>query len=293
MIEIPMKKPPMRLLASCLLALAGLLPWHPAPAAESLDSCAGFIDAVPATITRQGTWCLRHDLSTAVASGAAITVAANNVAIDCNHFKLGGLAAGDGSTTVGIKATNRQNASVRHCAIRGFHTGIDLTGSGGGHLVEDNRIDQSLVYGIRVSGDHNRVHGNRVFDTGGVAVSSIYAIWGTADMIDNIVSGMTTTYAGSDPQLYGIFFFGNGTRAHGNRVRGQRVANTNAEATGVRAGGVRQSISGNHVAVVPAGEGWGLVGAGAGTTFCRDNHVAGYVFDGLRDCDDKGGNAIH
>ena len=45
--------------------------------------------------------------------------------------------------------------------------------------------------------------------------------------------------------------------------------------------------------VVPAGEGWGLVGAGAGTTFCRDNHVAGYVFDGLRDCDDKGGNAIH
>jgi len=288
-----MRKPPMRPFSNGLLALVALLPWQAATAAESLDSCAGFIDAVPATITHQGTWCLRGDLSTSMASGAAITIATNNVTIDCNHFKLGGLAAGAGSTTVGIQATNRQNASVRHCAIRGFHTGIDLAGSGGGHLVEDNRIDQSLVFGIRVSGDHNRVQGNRVFDTGGVAVGAIYGIWGSADMVDNIVAGMTTSYVGSDPQLYGIFFFGDGTRAHGNRVRGQRVANTAAEATGIRAGSLRQSISGNHVAVVPAGEGWGLVGAGAGSTFCRDNHVAGYTFDGLRDCDDKGGNAVH
>ena len=43
--------------------------------AETLGSCAGFIDSVPATITTQGTWCLRKDLSTSIASGAAITVA--------------------------------------------------------------------------------------------------------------------------------------------------------------------------------------------------------------------------
>ena len=52
-------------------------------AAQSYDSCAGFIDSLPATITTQGTWCLRGDLATSVTSGNAITIATNNVTIDC------------------------------------------------------------------------------------------------------------------------------------------------------------------------------------------------------------------
>jgi hypothetical protein len=86
------------LLGLLLWVVAILLAWPwivpPAQAAESYDNCSGYIDSVPAVIATQGTWCLRKDLSTAQTSGNAIEIAANNVVIDCNDFKLGGLAAG-------------------------------------------------------------------------------------------------------------------------------------------------------------------------------------------------------
>src|SRR5690606_35329103 len=83
---------------------------RPAAAAESFDNCSGFIDSVPAVIATQGVWCLRGNLATNIGSGgsSAITIAANNVTIDCNHFKLGGLAAGNGSQADGIHASDRQ-----------------------------------------------------------------------------------------------------------------------------------------------------------------------------------------
>ena len=125
---------PYRLLAAALL-LAGLLPVSPARSAESYDACTGFIDSVPATITTQGVWCLRKDLSTNIASGSAIAISVNNVTVDCNGFKLGGLAAGNGSVANGIYAVNRQNATVRNCNIRGFFTGIDVVYDVG-HVIE-------------------------------------------------------------------------------------------------------------------------------------------------------------
>src|SRR5690606_24652633 len=87
---------------AALLLLGGLAATQPARAAQSYDACTGFIDSVPATISTQGVWCLRKDLSTNITSGNAITIATNNVTIDCNDFKLGGLAAGNGSNAFGI-----------------------------------------------------------------------------------------------------------------------------------------------------------------------------------------------
>src|SRR5690606_12207512 len=118
-----------------------------ANAARSYDNCTGFIDSLPTTISTQGVWCLRKNLGTAIISGAAIIIDANNVTIDCNDFKLGGLAAGDASVASGIYAQNRHNAVVRHCSVRGFNYGIRLDG-GAGHLVEDNRLDNNLFTGI-------------------------------------------------------------------------------------------------------------------------------------------------
>src|SRR5262249_32808085 len=60
----------------------------PASAAESYDSCIGFIDAVPATITTQGTWCLRHNLSTSATGIHAIEIQNSNVTIDCNGLMV-------------------------------------------------------------------------------------------------------------------------------------------------------------------------------------------------------------
>src|SRR5690606_14004821 len=98
-----------RLLAALLLRGGLLAAPSPANAAETYNTCAGFIDSVPATISKQGVWCLRKNLTTNVTLGYAITIATNTATIDCNGFKIGGLAAGNGAVTAGVYADNRQN----------------------------------------------------------------------------------------------------------------------------------------------------------------------------------------
>ena len=96
-----------------LLVLLGIACFAaPVQAAESYDNCTGFIDSLPATISTQGTWCLRKHLYTSVTSGAAISVLTDNVTVDCNHFRLSGLGAGIGTNAVGISAgASRLNAT--------------------------------------------------------------------------------------------------------------------------------------------------------------------------------------
>jgi hypothetical protein len=62
------------------------------------------ITALPAVITQQGTYYLDRDLATAQTSGYAIDIQATNVTLDLNGHKLGGSAAGLGTTAVGIHA---------------------------------------------------------------------------------------------------------------------------------------------------------------------------------------------
>jgi len=203
-------------LAILALTLAATCALQPAEAAQSYDNCTGFIESLPATITRQGTWCLRKDLSTSITSGAAITITANNATIDCNDYKIGGLGAGSASQASGISAVDRQNATIRHCNVRGFYSGIDLLG-GAGHLVEDNRLDNNLRYGIHVIGDNGRVRRNAVYDTGGAAgVSTVTGIYAYADIVDNDVQGVFAETTPSWPT--GIVAFG--YVASGNRVAG-------------------------------------------------------------------------
>src|SRR5690606_30319107 len=193
---------PQRLLAALVLFAGMAVAVAPgsANAAQSYDNCTGFIDSLPATISTQGVWCLDKNLGTAITSGNAITIATNNVTIDCNDFKLGGLAAGDGSLATGIYAENRQNAAVRHCSVRGFQTGIRLDG-GAGHLVEDNRLDNNLYTGIRVSGDNNRVRRNAVYDTGGGnGFITSFGIDAEASVVDNTVGGVFAPVTNAYPR---------------------------------------------------------------------------------------------
>ena len=266
---------PLRSLPAGLALVAGLAT-TPAPvqAAQSYDSCAGFIDALPATISTQGVWCLRKNLSTAITSGNAITIATNNVTIDCNDFKIGGLAAGDSSTARGIYANNRQNASVRHCAIRGFYFGINLDG-GAGHLVEDNRLDNSLFSGIWVAfADNNRVQRNRVYDTGGVpGGADSYGILADADVIDNTVAGVFATATDTFPS--GIYIFDSGSEARGNQVRGLAVAGT-GQAIGILVGNSDITLADNRISAAAVTPGYGIYGGGA-NTFCTGNTVVNFA----------------
>ena len=272
------------------LALAGLwfVPAATAHAAQSYDNCTGYIESLPVAITTQGTWCLRGDLSTAMTAGEAIAVQANNVTIDCNDFKLGGLAAGVNSRARGIYALNRQNITVRNCAVRGFFTGIGLA-NGGGHLVEHNRVDNSLYQGIAVSGDGSVVRGNLVRDTGGApenaAYGAAYAIIASADVIDNTVDGVYAT--GQDTNPWGISVQLAGAEVRGNRVR--RMVPTGVGQAMALYGWVEGiTFADNRVSSTGPIQGAGITGGPQ--SFCTGNTVSRYSTP-IQFCQDAGGNA--
>ena len=278
---------PQRLLATLVLLVGMAVAVAPgsANAAQSYDNCTGFIDSLPAVISTQGVWCLDKNLSTAITTGSAIRIVANNVTIDCNDFKIGGLAAGNTSGAVGIHATDRQNITVRHCNVRGFLYGIDLYG-GAGHLVEDNRLDNNLYIGIRVFGDNNRVRRNAIYDTGGLLERrTSWGIRAYAHVIENTVSGVFAD--GDVPYVVGIEASGNGNVARSNHVRG--LQSGAGYAYGIRTSGPGTMIDGNHVAVPAGTAGRGLTGDSADESACSNNVVAGYGI-AISDCLDAGRN---
>jgi hypothetical protein len=72
------------------------------------------ITSLPYTISTQGIYCLKGNLATNMTSGNAIEIGTNNVVIDLNGYKIGGLAAGSGTSTYGIYANGRKNITIRN-----------------------------------------------------------------------------------------------------------------------------------------------------------------------------------
>jgi parallel beta-helix repeat protein len=298
-----------RLLAALALVACGLFASSGAQAAESYDNCTDFVDSVPATITTQGIWCLRKDLSTAIVSGAAITIATHNVTLDCNGFKLGGLAAGNESEARGVYAQDRLNATVRNCNVRGFNFGIYLYG-GAGHLVEGNRLDNNLVTALAVSYASNSIiRNNRVYDTGGYPNNNIrhgiYAYGGNAiEVTDNTVAGVVGTPAYYN-EVVGIFrgnYIPDGdysdAKITGNGVSGLMPTGAGKVASGfknVNYGGTDSIVlfAGNHlVMTVPVVGSVGINCIYSGISI-RDNNVRGFPTAIGGSCLDDGGNVSH
>jgi parallel beta-helix repeat protein len=207
---------------------------------------------------------------------------------------VGGSAAGETSTTRGVLANGRQNITIRNCALRGFNRGIELLGEEtGGHMVEDNRVEQSLTRGIYLEGDNNLVRGNRVFDTGGAPNSTAsWGMGGTADFIGNTVSGGYAA-APSTQYVYGIVLTGRGT-ARDNIVRDlTKTQGVSGAATGIHVGvATGVVIRDNHVSAVEPGfaGGYGIWGGGVAASTCLGNIVTGYT-GSIGGCLDAGGNA--
>ena len=265
---------------AALAALAGLMSVStPARAAESYDNCTGFIDSLPATITTQGTWCLRKDLATAMSSAFAIAVAANTVPIDCNDFKMGGLAAGIGTTAYGIFSI-KLNVTIRNCNVRGFGMGIALMGDTGGHVVEDNRFDGNTSNALYVEGDGSVVQRNLVHNTGGSTAWPGWSVglrtYGNVDVIDNTVSGVFPgPHSSGNGSSIGILTQDNvGGSIRGNRVR-NLVSDGNGDIQGINndASGV-MSIRGNTV-IGNGSIGFG-VSCGNSAAVAKSNRIAGF-----------------
>lgn len=237
--------------------------------AETMQTCTGFIDAVPAVITTQGVWCLRRDLSSNQTSGRVIDIRANNVTIDCNGFKLGGLAAGAYRYATGIGSENASGATVRNCTVRGYQTGIGITGAG--TVIEDNLVDQSGAWGVYAWGDGVLVRRNRIFATGGT-VNFARGIVATGDVVDNIVSGVSAT-GKADADATGIFINNVQASVLRNRVSGI-VSPDPAKSFGINVYWGHSRIEGNHVYnAVPGGVGI----SGVWTNPCLHNTVGGYA----------------
>ena len=144
--------------------------------AETVNCTA--ITYLPYTISTQGIYCLKGNLATNMTAVSAIEIAANNVVIDLNGFKLGGLAAGPGTSSTGISALQRTNITIRNGTVRGFARGIWLVDdlpytTSQGHLIENVRADMNTSVGIWVMGQGNMVRNNQVVDTGGSTVGFV------------------------------------------------------------------------------------------------------------------------
>jgi parallel beta-helix repeat protein len=279
-----------RALFACLLALAA----HPALAADSYDSCKGTIGSLPATISTQGVWCLKSDLATSIASGQAITIATNNVTLDCNGFKLGGLVAGPETRTTGVLASNQSNVTIRNCSIRGFLYGITLS-NGSGHVVANNRFDANTATAIRVTlADAVDVRGNFVANTGGSFNADNHEARGiTVDLgqgalvRDNFISTVSPhTTLWPNASAIGISITSPDSVVEGNRVA-NIVSGAGGSSIGISANGAQTLIDNTVNGLVSGGSRTGLF-CGSGTIVTR-NTVRG-AGEAFVNCPDDGGN---
>ena len=186
------------------------------------------ITSLPYVIYTQGVYCFTGNLSTNMTSNVAIAINANNVTIDMNGYKLGGLAAGDGTTARGIGSYQRKNITIRNGVVRGFLVGIDLSDdspfvASQGHVVTGILADQNTYVGIRVAGRGMTVRRNQVVDTGGSTVTnsgSGIAVYGHGNNIfDNQVS---TTTSMSTNDAYGIIL----VNADNSMLKDNRLSET-------------------------------------------------------------------
>jgi len=196
------------------------------------------INSVPVVITTQGLYCLTHNVNTGMTMGKAIEIQTNNVTIDLNGFKLGGLAAGPETGTVGIYAYQKKNIAIRNGSIRGFFEGIFLedslpTPTGGGHLIEDMLMDGNTNTGILAMGSGNTIRNNRVVNTGGSTVATFATGINSAGDGASILANDITNTTADNNMAMGIYVqYGDGTLLEDNRVRNTTVIN-NAGFSGV------------------------------------------------------------
>jgi hypothetical protein len=288
-----------RLPAFLLLVALGLLAVlapRTAAAAKGVDACTSFIPSISQAIVSPGTYCLQLDLSTSNPSAVGILVNSDDVVIDCNGHSIDGRGAGADTQATGITATGRNNVVVRNCVLRGFFVGIDILDfslATGGHLIEDNLVEDSTYVGIRVMGDQSLVRRNRVFDTGGSQSSG--GAFGietrlSTDLVDNTIVHVFS-YPGSGSGSSGVYAYfdliGSGSIV-GNRVR-DVVSDGAGESRGIETSGyVRLILRDNDI--VGSGGGYGI-DCGSAAARARDNVISGFA-TAIRTCASGGGNVV-
>jgi hypothetical protein len=209
------------------------------------------IPSLPYTISTQGIYCLTHNLDTSITTGNAIEITVNNVTIDLNGFKLGGLGAGTATQANGIYANEKKNITIRNGIVRGFNAGIFLDdtapyGESSGHLVEDILADQNRVYGLTIFGTGSVIRNNRVVLTGGWTGGSYglaLGITAAGDDVRVLNNEVVNTFGLGTGAGVGILL----VNSHRGFVQGNRVSQATAAAGTDLARGIDIAVSDNAV----------------------------------------------
>jgi len=272
-----------------LMALAIALMATPAKA-ETIECTV--INSIPIIITVQGIYCLKGNLATSLAAGNMIDVQTNNVTIDMNGFKLGGLAAGAGTLANGIFAFDRRNITIRNGSIRGFRFGIFLDGgaaNSSGHLLEDLRLDGNRQVGALVVGTGNIIRNNQVVNTGPTDTGSSAFGLLIIDSNDSVVEGNVISSVSETGESIGIHVLSSSLiEVRNNTVLRTEDATNNRGISLFDATDV--TIIGNRV-LNPTTTGLFGISDISGSTGvnCIDNTIAGYT-TAISGCDFVSGN---
>jgi hypothetical protein len=176
---------------------------------------------------------------------------------------------------------------VRNCNLRGFYAGVYLW-KGAGHLLEHNRVDNALAYGLFMLTDFSSsgvIRNNLVYATGGAPNNyTTLGISGVADMIDNTVDGVFSVAPNAAP--IGLDAMGPGTEIRGNRVRGL-VPTGSGQAIGLRMMADGIVASGNRFTAQALTAGVAIYGSAYGV--CQGNVSSRYA-QLMTTCQDAGGN---
>jgi Right handed beta helix region len=187
------------------------------------------VTAFPANLSAPGVYCLSFKyIDFPLASGALITISADNVVLDLNGATLDGTPKAS-AFSWGIRAYGHSNITVRNGTIRGFNYGISLTAPLGyvtrvrpshSFLVENVRFIENRTAGIEVIGYDSVIRGNYVAHTGGSADPGLSGnAWGIIAagdglrIVDNDVTHTHVNTAHSGGQTTAIFLSGGGNAA--------------------------------------------------------------------------------
>lgn len=187
-----------------------------APAALAQSADCTELGALPATITQPGKYCLAQDYTINSAIAKAITIAANDVTLDCRGHTIRNLAASNAGRSEGVFAFGRSNLTVRNCRIQGgFTNGISLIQDNAKattayyNTIEGNFVGGAYWHGIRAFGSALEIRDNRVYDVGGqldkyaigLRLAGSTAGFQLHLVHDNSISGTNSPYSSA----YGIF----------------------------------------------------------------------------------------
>jgi len=271
-----------KLLMLSLLIVGG---FFALPQQAHAASCAS-ITALPATIAAPGVYCLVGNQSVNLASGNAVTIAADDVVLDCVDQTIANTATAPNGNAVGIYLASRRNVVVRNCRITGgFATGIqayqnNAAANANAYLTfKDNYIAGPFWYGILAYGSGIEITGNRIYDIGGRGSFAMGIRIGGSNLAGqprffllrgNLVAGTTSTVNNA----YGIYSDNsNAAIILENAVSGTTAVSTSYNSYGVRvASGTFNRITDNHVVGSGKANDVGIQSA-SGTDACHDNFL--------------------